>query len=114
MVGEGAFPAPLRLESNIEHVRAVLADTVALTACRESYSPVARLEPDADFFRYQEMVNRDLGSVESHAVIDRRIERFGEDYRFEVAPNPRPELRDRKQDNVTLGRKPRERELTRA
>lgn len=114
VVGEGAFPAPLRLESNIEHVRAVLADTVALTACRESYSPVARLEPDADFFRYQEMVNRDLGSVESHAVIDRRIERFGEDYRFEVAPNPRPELRDRKQDNVTLGRKPRERELTRA
>lgn len=114
VVGEGAFPAPLRLESNIEHVRAVLADTVALTACRESYSPVARLEPDADFFRYQEMVNRDLGSVESHAVIDRRIERFGEDYRFEVAPNPRPELRDRKQDNVTLGRKPRERQLTRA
>ena len=114
VVGEGAFPAPLRLESNIEHVRAVLADTVALTACRESYSPVARLEPDADFFRYQEMVNRDLGSVESHAVIDRRIERFGEDYRFEIAPNPRPELRDRKQDNVTLGRKPRERELTRA
>lgn len=114
VVGEGAFPAPVRLESNIEHVRAILADTVQLTACRESYTRVAKLEPDADFFRYQDIVNRDVGSVESHAVIDRHIQQFGEDYRFETGPNPIPDLRDRKSDNTAVGRAPRERELTRA
>ncbi|MCI5957702.1 MAG: hypothetical protein MRZ54_12040 [Clostridiales bacterium] len=114
VVGEGTFPAPIRLESNIEHVRAILADTVQLTACRESYARVAKLEPTADFFRYQDMVNRDIASVESHAVIDRHIQQFGEDYRFETAPNPICDLRDRKSDNTSVGRAPRERELTRA
>jgi len=114
VVGEGTFPAPVKLESNIEHVRAILADTVQLTACRESYTRVAKLEPDADFFRYQDIVNKDVNSVESHAVIDRHIQQFGEDYRFETAPNPIPDLRDRKSDNTAVGRTPRERELTRA
>ena len=36
VLGEGTFPAPLKLESNIAHVREVLAGTVNLTACRES------------------------------------------------------------------------------
>lgn len=105
VVGEGTFPAPLKLESNIDHVRKVLGETVQLTACRESYTPVGNLEPDTDFFRYQDIVNKDLSSVASHNVIDRYIRRFGEDYRFEVAENPAPELRSRTRDNVEVGRK---------
>ncbi len=114
VVGEGTFPAPLKLESNIDHVRAILGDTVQLTACRESYTRVAKLEPTADFFRYQDIVNKDVDSVASHTVIDSYIRKFGQDYRFEIAPNPIPDLRDRKQDNIEVGRTPRERELTHA
>ena len=104
VVGEGAFPAPLRLESNIDHVRSVLADTVQLTACRESYTFVDKLEPDVDFFRYQNLVNRDVDNVASHSVIARHIAQCGQDYRFELAPNPIEALRDRKCDNVDVGR----------
>ena len=32
------------------------------------------------------------------------IQRDGEDYRFEVAPNPVPALRNRRADNTTVGR----------
>ena len=113
VVGEGSFPAPLRLESNIDHVRSVLADTVQLTACRESYTFVDKLEKDADFFRYQHMVNRGVQDVSSHAVIDRHIQNFGQDYRFELAPNPIEALRDRAKDNTQVGREPM-RELTHA
>ena len=112
VVGEGTFPAPLRLESNIDHVRSVLSDTVHLTACRESYAHVNDLEHDADFFRYQLRVNGNVHDVESHSVIERYIRQFGKDYRFELAPNPIESLRDRTKDNTDLGRKPREREMS--
>ena len=105
VIGEGTFPAPLRLESNVDHVRSVLADTVQLTACRESYTFVEKLEHDADFFRYQQMVNNDVSSVASHNVIDRYLRAHGQDYRFELSPNPIEALRDRTRDNVDVGRK---------
>ncbi|MBR5546490.1 MAG: hypothetical protein IKU70_05875 [Clostridia bacterium] len=114
VVGEGTFPAPLKLESNIDHVRSVLADTVQLTACRESYTFVEKLEHDADFFRYQQMVNANEADVASHAVIERYLKAYGQDYRFELAPNPIEALRDRTKDNVEIGRKPKTRELTNA
>ena len=111
VVGEGTFPAPLRLESNIDHVRSVLADTVQLTACRESYTFVEKLENDADFFRYQDIVNANVADVASHDVIERYIRAYGQDYRFELAKNPVEALRDRTKDNVEVGRKPRAREM---
>ncbi len=114
VIGEGTFPAPIRLESNIDHVRSVLADTVQLTACRESYTFVEKLEQDADFFRYQQLVNANAADVPSHQVIDRYIRAYGQDYRFELAPNPIEALRDRTKDNAQIGRKPRETELSRA
>ncbi len=110
VVGEGDFPPPLKLCSNIPYVRSILLGTVDLTACRESYARVGALEPETDFFRYQSHVNADLDSVSSHKVIQRHIERFGEDYRFETAPNPIAALRNRKQDNVDVGRKAHQRE----
>ena len=106
VVGEGTFPCPLKLESNIDHVRAVLAGTVQITACRESYTPVEKLERDADFFRYQKIVNSDLDHVMSHKVIENHIKCFGQDYRFQVAEHPIDVLRDRKEDNIDVGRTP--------
>ncbi|MBQ4639167.1 MAG: hypothetical protein IJB69_01455 [Clostridia bacterium] len=106
VVGEGTFPAPLKLESNIDHVRAVLSGTVQVTACRESYAAVESLEKDADFFRYQQMVNCDLNSVMSHQVIEKHIKNFGQDYRFQVEEHPLAVLRNRKKDNTDVGRTP--------
>ena len=110
VVGEGTFPEPLKLESNIDHVRSILADTVQLTACRESYTFVEKLEPGTDFSRYQEMVNHSVEDVASHSVIDRYIRAYGQDYRFELAKNPIEALRDRTKDNTEVGR-PAQRQL---
>ena len=104
----------MKLESNIQHVRQVLSGTVQITACKESYTPVENLERDADFFRYQQMVNDDVSSVASHDVIDRYIRAYGQDYRFELAKNPIEALRDRTKDNVEVGRKSKAREMAKA
>ncbi|MDD2647688.1 MAG: hypothetical protein PHI27_08895 [Eubacteriales bacterium] len=106
VIPDGEFPKPLDLGSNIPYVRDVLSRTVQLTAVRESYGSIDALEPDADFFRYQSLVNDDISEVSSHTVIDEHIKRFGEDYRFETAENPIPPLRNRVKDNTEVGRIP--------
>ena len=106
VVGEGTFPVPLKLESNVSHVRQVLKDTVQLTASRESYAPVEKMKHGTDFFRYQDMVNKNPDHVASHTVIDRRIRMYGQDHRFQLDEHPIPTLRDRTQDNISVGRVP--------
>ena len=92
------------MTSNIEYVRQVLGGTVCNTALREDWTNVNDLTPGADFFRYQGVVNAGVNDMESHAIIERVIQRDGEDYRFETAPNPVPALRDRRADNTKVGR----------
>ncbi len=104
VVGNPEFPAPLVLESNIPYVRDVLANSVQMTACREEYECLNCLSDNADFFRYQKLINHDLNTVHSHTIIEDYIRQHGMDYRFETAPNPIPQLRDRTVDNTTLGR----------
>ena len=104
VIPDGTFPDPLELKSNVDYVRAVLGGTVCNTALREDWTNVNDLDPNADFFRYQRAANGEVGDVESHAIIERVISRDGEDYRFEVAPNPVPALRDRRSDNTDVGR----------
>ena len=104
VIPEGTFPDPLPLTSNIEYVRGVLGGTVCNTALREDWTNVNDLAPNADFFRYQGIVNADVNDVESHAIIERLIHRDGADYRFETAPNPVHALRDRRADNTDVGR----------
>lgn len=104
VVGNGEFPEPLALTSNIPYVRDILAGTVNLTAARESYACVDDLKGDVDFFRYQGIVNREVPSVASHRVIYDHIQQFGRDYRWETAPNPIEALRDGTCDNVDVGR----------
>ncbi len=100
----GDFPAPIKLESNIEYVREVLKNTVHNTGCMEGYCPVSELDKDANFFKYNKTANGNIETVQSHAIIKDFISKNGEDYRFETAENPVPELRDRTKDNTSVGR----------
>ncbi len=104
--GDGSFPAPLKLQSNIDYVRDVQGRSVQMTAKRENYKCVNDLDSRDEFFCYQNIVNHDLSSVQSHTIIEDYIKRNGKDYRFEVAPNPIPQLRDRTSDNTDVGRTP--------
>lgn len=106
VIPDGEFPGPISLHENIEYVRDVLENTVQFTGVREDYEKVDDLSRDADFFTYQGIINPMTGIVPSHNVIEAHIRRHGKDYRFEVAPNPVPELRDRKEDNTSVGRIP--------
>ena len=106
VIPDGDFPAPLSLHENIEYVRNILGTTVQFTGDREDYTKLEDLPKDADFFKYQALINDPVGCVPSHFVIDSHIRRYGKDYRYEVAPNPVKELRQRACDNVEVGRVP--------
>ncbi len=108
----GDFPAPISLHENIEYVRSILGNTVQYTSKREDYVKVNSLPMDADFFRFQELVNPTVDIVPSHNVINEFIRRRGADYRFQIAPSPVPELRNRRMDNTSVGRKPNAAEST--
>lgn len=100
----GTFPDILKLESNIPYVRDILKNSVQMTTDLENYRCVNELPDNANFFRYQSIVNNNLNDVESHTIIEDLIRRNGMDYRFETAPNPIPALQNRTRDDVELGR----------
>ena len=104
VVGDGEFPAPLSLHSNIDYVRGVLISSVQNTAVREGYADVNTLPADADFFAYQSKVNPSPDMVPSHTVIRQYIDRRGEDYRFQTRQHPIAQLQNRRADNTTVGR----------
>ena len=104
VIPKAEFPDPLRLESNIPYVRDILGGTVSNTACRENYVDVRAMAEGSTFADYQQQVNVPLENVMTHAVIEEYIAKNGQDYRFETAPHPVPELRDRKVDNTEVGR----------
>lgn len=106
VIPDGEFPKLLELGENIEYVREVIKNTASLTALEETYVPVCSLPCDSRFFKYQNIVNKNVDCVPSHFVIDEYICRNGMDYRYEIAPNPLENLRNRKCDNVCVGREP--------
>ena len=106
VIPDGEFPQPLRLESNIDYVRRILGGTVRNTALREDYVSADDLPANGTFADYQRQVNEPIENVTSHSVSEAYIRQKGQDYRYETAPNPIPELRDRKKDDVQLGRLP--------
>ncbi len=106
VIPDGEFPEPLRLESNIAYVRDILGRTVCNTALRENYVPVDCVPQHGTFADYQSQVNCPIENVTSHTVIEDYIRQFGQDYRYETAPNPVPELRDRRRDDTQVGRLP--------
>lgn len=106
VIPDGNFPAPISLHENIQYVRDVLSTTVQFTGLLEDYINVDELPKNSNFFGYQDIINPTTAIVPSHNVIEAHINSYGKDYRFEVAPNPIPELRFRSQDNTSVGRKP--------
>ena len=102
----GDFPAPISLHENIEYVRNVLGNTVQFTSKKEEYARVESLPVDSELFRIQAQINSTTEIVPSHNVIEEFIRRRGADYRFQVAPSPVPELRNRREDNTEVGREP--------
>ena len=71
----------------------------------EDYEKLENLDGDANFFKYQKLINPTVGIVPSHLVIDTHIRRYGKDYRYQVGQRPVPELRLRTEDNTCVGRK---------
>ena len=100
----GDFPELLKFGENKEYVRKVLAKTGCYTAHYEGYKPVSEMDAKANFFKYNQKVNKPTNSVASHMVIEKHIKQFGADYRYEEKVNPIQELRDRKKDNVDFAR----------
>lgn len=103
VIGEGEFPPPISLHENITYVREILKNTVQFTSVGEEYESVNNLPQDAQFFRYQAIINPTAEIVPSHNVIENHIRRYGRDYRFEIASNPVPQLRNRRCDNTQVG-----------
>lgn len=104
VIPNGEFPELIKLQSNIEYVRKILKSTVTNTAQREGYVDINDLEDTANFFKYQNKMQKKVEENASHKVIVEHQNHFGEDYRFETKPNPVKELQNREEDNVTLGR----------
>ena len=94
------------MHENIDYVRKILGDTVQYTTVLDSYKRINDLPADSDFFAYQKIINPTTDIVPSHNVIEGFIKRRGADYRYQVAPSPVPELRNRRVDNTSVGRKP--------
>lgn len=100
-----AFPKPLKLGENKEYIRKVIERSVNFTGDREGYTLIKKLPKEADFFKYQQIINHDEKNVASHLVICKAIAKFGQDYRYQESPHPIEELSDRKKDNTCIGRR---------
>lgn len=103
VIPNGAFPELLKFQSNKQYIRNVLK-TVGITSQKEDYTMVKDLPKNYEFFKYQQAVNKSTDNVPSHRTIRSYIENTGHDYRFEVAPHPVPDLRERTVDNTEVGR----------
>ena len=97
------FPELLSFKENKKYIREVLTN-IRITAQKEDYIEVSKLPKNNTFENYQKAVVKNAKDAPSHKVIDKYINKFGEDLRYEEAPHPEKELRNRKVDNVDVGR----------
>ena len=100
----GPFPKLLQFHDTRDYVRQILDEQVELTLDKEKVRNVHNMPENHPFFMYQNKINHDVNAVASHLVIDRHQRMKGEDYRAEVQPHPVEALRNRKEDNTTIGR----------
>lgn len=103
IIPEGEFPELLRLGPSIDYVREVLK-TVRLTSDKEDYAYVQDLPDGHRFFSYQSRINKNPEEEPSHVITKNHIKNQGSDYRYETKEHIIDELRDRKNDNIELGR----------
>ncbi|WAS90723.1 hypothetical protein [Nannocystis punicea] len=93
------LPEPTRFEANKQYIREVLKAQVGLTAVGLDFVPLVSLPADARYFKYQAAVNGGI-EVPSEAVIERHVEKFGDDFRLTTeGPHPIPALRSRAHDD---------------
>lgn len=100
----GNFPKLLKFEGNVEYVRDVIKNTVTLTKNQENYIESTKLNDKSNFKKYNSQVNKSESNVASHLVIEKYIKKVGKDYRYQVTDHPIKELRNRSEDNTTIGR----------
>jgi len=103
IIPEATFPAVLKLGPMKEYVRKVLT-TVHMTSEHEDYVSIDKVPDDSRFHHYQAQALGKVKQVPTHLVIDNYISKKGRDYRYQVKAHPVPELRNRKADNVEVGR----------
>lgn len=103
VIPDGNFPELIKFGESVSYVREVLKDC-NLTSVKEGYVDVRYLGKDSDYYKYQK---RFVGSGDknpTHRIIEKYIKENGEDLRYETAPHPIKELRDRTKDNICVGR----------
>ena len=109
VIPDAEFPELLSFNNNYEknkhYIRNILKNTVGNTSVLEDYADMNCVPDDYEYFKYNNAVNKNTSFVASHKVIDNYIAEFGEDYRFTVSEHPVKDLRNRKEDNTSLGRK---------
>lgn len=98
------FPTLLKIGSNKEYIRQVLKNSVCYTGELETHTKVSKLPKDYQFFKYQNVVNKNVNNVPSHCVIETYLKHHEQDYRYEDKPNPVKELANRQMDNTTIAR----------
>ena len=104
VIPDGNFPKLLTLHENIAYVRSVLGSQAHLTARLENYIAEPQLPSNAPFYAFQRALNTPPEQVPTHFVIQDYMNAHGRDYRWETAEEPVPDLRDRRTDNITVGR----------
>ncbi len=105
VIPDGKFPQVLKIEPMVDYVRRVLM-TVKTTSAGEDYINIDKVPDTALFYQYQNQAVGNEKTVPTHMIIDKYIEKQGKDYRFQKKIHPVEALRNRKVDNVRIGRRP--------
>ncbi|MBQ7656961.1 MAG: hypothetical protein IJS41_10700 [Clostridia bacterium] len=104
VIPDGSFPKLLKLHENIAYVRGVLESQAQLTSRLENYIAEEKLPDNAPFYAFQEALNTPVDQVPTHFVIQDYMNAHGQDYRWETAEEPVPQLRSRTRDDISVGR----------
>ena len=98
------FPQLIKFGQNKEYIRKVLKTTVYLTGDKEDYLDVNKMNDESNFFKYQNNLNKNVNKEPSHMVIEKYIEKYKTDYRYQDKNHEIKELDNKREDNVTVGR----------
>ena len=99
----GEFPELLKFRSQKEYIREVLK-SVRLTGVEEGFEDVDKLPDSFRYFGYNARVHGSVEAAGTHTVIEKAIERLGQDYRLMGKEHPVRALADRRRDNTDVGR----------
>ena len=97
------FPKLLVFGENQEYIRNIIL-SADLTSVLEGYEDINKLDDNHRFFTSNKAFIGNEETTPSHMVIEKHIKKFNKDYRYEIAPHPLEELRNRKADNMCVGR----------